>query len=185
MAKRSLRLPSGNEAKLGYPLALSNARRHLTCAEILAANDQYGTAVAHLVLASEETIKTIALFMVSEGLSPREAYLRALLTQHAPRQFLGVLLAIGEFFLTKWVTMITQLNEEIPDHSSEAYLRTRAERFEGFVAELNRIADAPVGETGVGLLDLWARANALKQRGLYVDFEKGKWIGPDSVTAEE
>lgn len=183
MSKPSRKVPSANEAKQGYLLALSNARRHLTCAEVLAANDQHGAAVAHLALASEETIKTLALFMVSEGLAPREAYLRALLTQHAPRQFLGALMAIGEFFATSWIPMITRLNEEFPDRSSETYFQTRAERVRGFVAELNRIADAPVGETGVGFLDWWGRADALKQRGLYVDFKEGIWIGPHTVTA--
>lgn len=185
VAKPSLKLPSASQAKSGYPLVLINARRHLTCAEILAANDQHGSAVAHLVLATEEAVKAVALFMVSEGLAPRQMTLRALLTQHGTRQLMGFLAGVLDFLATGWGRIATRLNEDFPDRSSEAYRDARAERVAEFVAELNRVADAPRGQTGIMMLDWWNRANALKQRGLYVDFRRGTWIGPDTVSADE
>ena len=50
---------------------------------------------------------------------------------------------------------------------------------EKLAAELNRIADAPPGESPlINKMDWWAKANTLKQRALYVDFSGSAWWGP-------
>ncbi len=146
MNRRSFRVPSADESRQGYVLALFNARRHLIYAEILNANNQHGVAVAHLVLAGEEAIKILALFLVSEGLAPREAFLRELLTRHAPRQTLGVFMAVGELFVSGWITMITRLNEEFSDHSSDAYVQAREARVQSLHFRAQQNCGCPRGQ---------------------------------------
>lgn len=50
-----------------YPIVKANADRHFKVAKLLSEAEEYPNAVAHLILGTEELIKTLALFLKCKG----------------------------------------------------------------------------------------------------------------------
>jgi len=55
-----------------YPTVLDNGARQFRIANILADQEEYGSAVSHLVLGAEELLKATALFMAgNKAIKPK------------------------------------------------------------------------------------------------------------------
>jgi len=186
MPRHDIAVPSPAQAQAGSRLALENADRHLRCGEALALSREFGMATSHMVLAAEEALKAGVLAMLGEGIELPLRMLAAILTQHKPRQTVGALLALGQFFLATWSDMISSLDQKHPDSSTLEYIEDRRIAVANLVQELNRAADASPGESRIiDVLDWWAQSNHLKQRGFYVDIKDGEWSGPYSLSEFE
>ena len=186
MSTSPIKTPSPSDAVNGYQLALENAQRHIRCGEILSQANEHGFATAHLVLAAEEAVKAELLLFVSFGLDVSPETLRPFLTQHLPRQITGAFLVIMEFFLAKWIGLITSLNAEYPDATTKEYQSARRKKVEELIAELIKLENAIPGESYfVDSIAWWGKANDLKQRALYVDFSENTWRGPYSIDREK
>lgn len=68
-----------------YPVMEQNAKRHYNCAEILAAASEHQNAIAHLILGSEELIKTFSGLLIAKGVNlKKQSWYRKLFKYVAP-----------------------------------------------------------------------------------------------------
>jgi len=166
LSKRSL--PTPKQALAGIPVAIENAERHLRSADLLGANGDYGPAVAHLVLALEETDKSRVLGMLWLDESDlTEAEARKRLFDHAARN--------AAAFAKSWTIGVvwTAMSEFIEDQAPGTTPRTDAQRW------ARALAQHPEA-----LPEDWPEvAGGLRESGLYVDLKPdGTWHTPAAVT---
>lgn len=77
---------TARECAILYPAVNANAIRHLMAADILAKNGDYGNAIAHRILGSEEMLKGFILFMEGKGMDLRSINaIKPLFRHHVPR----------------------------------------------------------------------------------------------------
>lgn len=86
-----------------YPIIQKNAETHFHSAKILANEKKYANAVAHLILGSEELLKSLVLFLESKAFDLRnvEGY-KKLFSNHRARhsiikEFYSVIIIIKKF----------------------------------------------------------------------------------------
>ena len=157
-------LPEAQDAYAGGEAAIFNAESLLESSEVVAKRGNFGAAVALVVLGVEEAVKARALFglllasKISEPFGLDEKDFRDLLFHnHAARHSLAFLQEISDKTRTMLVTGIVPRDEE----GRAAVKRD---------LEMRR----------------WLKqANDAKLRGLYVDFEGGKWLEPKDVRPED
>lgn len=141
-----------------YPVVKANAERHVRIAKILAESAEYSNAVAHLILGTEELIKTLALFMEGKGfiISTVTDY-RKLFYNHSARHSL-----LKEFF-SVWIFCKGLLE-----------LKKRKKDEHSFVYGLKIVIEIlGAGLEGIANYDWWDEADRLKQNGFYVDYKNG------------
>jgi AbiV family abortive infection protein len=174
-------LPPASETLEGARLALENADSHRACATSLAAIGQYGFAISHLVLATEEAVKSFTHFLSGIGLALPEADLRRLLTNHKARHAVALLSRILSDFIGRTVDVRSMFGtDELP--SSEAFLSEIPAIYAGLQAYLAGAHDPEFTFD----LEWWERANSLKQAGMYVDYESATgWRSPSSFSERE
>lgn len=77
---------SKEECTLYYPAVRANAQRHLLAAETLRKTSDYGNAIAHRILGSEEMVKALILFLEGKGMNLRSIdAIKPLFRFHVPR----------------------------------------------------------------------------------------------------
>lgn len=142
-----------NQASIGAICAWRNAGSLLDAAALAMRCGFAGPAVSLCVLSFEESSKAIALLHRSSGANNIE-FLRSIFTHHGTKQALGIYAS-------------SSLNSAFSKQGG---------RFVGpddaFTPEF---VDA-------SLKELEGKAESLKQRGFYVDFQQGTWRTPDQLT---
>lgn len=74
------------ECAFYYPAVRANAQRHLVAADTLKKTGDYGNAIAHRILGSEEMVKALILFLEGKGMDLRSIEaIRPLFRFHVPR----------------------------------------------------------------------------------------------------
>jgi AbiV family abortive infection protein len=143
-------------------LAAENARRLLDSSLKLGEAGNFGLACSLAVLAGEESIKSLALMAWSSDFPiPSEKQLALVLRHHEPRHLAaGMLAGAGEMFVAMIGGIIATITKKAGDSTVDQKDQWSRARW-------------------------WAEADALKNRGLYVEFTGKKWKGPGDVTQAE
>lgn len=146
-----------------YPVIESNARRHYHCAQLLADAHEYANAIAHLILGTEELIKTFGTLLAAKKTGiKQQSWFGKLFYHHKTRHDL-----IKDFF------SIYLLFKPMAGSWSKK---------SGFWATL--------GKSVLHLANVaanffwWKDADNLKQRAFYVDYA-GKIIDPADICVED
>jgi len=174
--------PTPEQARKGCQLAIGNAEQLTSCAQYLADRGHYGPAVSLTVLSAEEAMKGVLLAGVAAGFEFGDAVVGKFLTQHKPRHAVAGISELYGFLMSKWTSIIRSLQEEFPELQGDEYESARKQKVQDLVSELNAMADAPPGQSGLSELDWWHGSDSLKQRGFYVDLAPDGWRTPRSLT---
>lgn len=148
-----------------YPVVKANAERHFKVARVLSEVSEYPSAVAHLILGTEELIKALALLLEGKefNFSTMTDY-KKVFYNHSARHSI-----LKEFF-SVWLfckTIIDLKKKRNGEHSILYALRVGASILGG-------------GLEGVRNYEWWSAADKLKQNGFYVDYVNGV-ISPDVI----
>lgn len=166
----------------GAAAALEGAQALVRDAELLAAHGSYGRAIALLILGAEEATKALTLHVTSITSDLPGAWDEVFWNHRAKHQVLyfgavmvAVLGTIRHEIDGATVAMTTAFGlpaDEIPMEDALAWLEsyfTTPERTALLeAAEAKATADAA----------WWQRADRVKQRGFYVEFQRGRWHSP-------
>lgn len=166
-------LPPQEHAWDGACLALRNADYHRSCAEILAEHEKFGAAVSHLVLATEEAIKSLSHLSAAIGLPLPQADARRLLTNHRARHVMAALAYALNDFISR-----SLVSSEIPAAGNSPSVDAV---FAGVEQLLVRWSDYLADMRGSEIerdVAWWETANSLKQIGMYVDYSASGWNTP-------
>ncbi len=155
---------------------MANADRHFRIAQLLASTNEYGNAVAHIILGSEERVKAIFLFLEGKGMQLRSIKgVKNIFSTHDARHSL-----IKEFF-SVWLVIRPVIHRLEGNQTSEIKLRPEFKSSKFLDGLLTAV------QIGYGLYNgymnyqWWDKADALKQQGFYVDYA-GKPVAPDFIT---
>lgn len=138
-----------------YPVVIANAERQYHVASILAANLEYGNAISHLILGSEELLKAATVLMEGKGFNLRKsAGIRKTFYNHRARhsifkEVFSVLLAFKTF---RNKSRSTSLFAGLLQGAVSGWLNYR----------------------------WWEKADILKQKGFYTDYS-GELSDPGSL----
>jgi AbiV family abortive infection protein len=148
-----------------YPVVNANASRHFKVAGILSDAKEYPNAVAHLILGTEEQIKTVALFLDGKGFnfSTMKDY-KKIFYNHTARHSI-----LKEFF-SIWIfcKSIFDLKKKKKGEHLLTYALGIATSILG------------AGLDGITNYEWWNIADKLKQNGFYVDYINGV-ISPETI----
>lgn len=158
-------VPSMSQGERGSKLAAANARRLLDSSSHLGEIGNFGTAASLAVLAGEEAIKALALTAWSSELPiPTEKQLLLVLRHHEPRHLAaGMLAGAGEMVVALIAGFFAAVSKKAGSEVSPE---------EEHREQWSRAA-------------WWSEADALKERGFYVEFVGGRWKSPADVTKAE
>jgi AbiV family abortive infection protein len=197
-----------------YPELLDNSDRHYKVARLLTenGNQEYGVAVSHLVLSSEELVKAMVIYVDSMGFNMRKVKgMDELFFKHEPRHFVSSIFAVYYqifypilsnspsikkiFHLLKidWnddkYKYILNLNEteklaEVIKIINEAYpdIEDADKKKESFDIKLGK--DIKSIEDEMVSYRFWLMADTYKIRGFYVDY-KDYLLTPKLIDEEE
>ncbi len=157
--------PRPADGDAGSRLATENARRLLDASIRLGEDGSFGTGASLAVLAGEEAIKALALMAWSSDLPiPTRKQLSLVLRNHDSRHLAaGMLAGAGEMVIALIAGVFAAFTKKVgSDASPEEQQKERWSR-----------------------AAWWSEADNLKQRGLYVEFERHKWKTPADVTRAE
>lgn len=135
------------------PVILENADRHFSCADILAKNDQPQNAIAHLILGSEELIKSFWCLLMSRNVNLKQlSWFTKVFYNHKVRHDL-----LKDFFSVYLFFFNTTLAAR---KSGDGILKS-------IQVLLIRTISA------YGNYSWWDKADELKQQAFYVDYLDG------------
>src|SRR2546421_197313 len=174
-------LSDESNAARGALLSLTNARRHLRVAGMLAEERLFGPASSHVILAQEELAKSYVLTLTSTGTDIPKEMRGQVLRTHDVRHSItfGVLYgAMIQAFRVRAALRVQQ-RHGIKDFPPEL----RDEFFSELKLELKTLDSRSRKKNPlIVLLELTAGANDLKERGLYVDFDGKRWTHPGRIS---
>jgi len=166
-------------AAAGASLLFANARQLLSSGESLAAARHYGPATALLVLGAEEALKGWLFAGYAVGLIG-SADLPEFRKNHRLRHnIIGQIVELPSAAMTHLNVNRAWISEEastlqVEDTSSDELLRDLAGRWLGKFFREQQVAPN----------DWWSQAQALKERGLYVDCSDAGWSSPATVDVQ-
>lgn len=166
------------ECKSSYPILMENSDRHFKIAEKLSLQGEYGPAISHVVLSSEEMIKAWVLFFDSLGLRIRSIKgSKRLFRAHKVRhEFAAFLYLMGHIF-RYYIEMLREISRQ-----PEALKHAGNKKSELYI-KLKKTAQELIRQ-GLAGMDWWSKAEELKQRGFYVDYHNGL-IAPNALTVDD
>jgi|GEM_PF-2645247 len=167
------------ECKKVYPIVIENAHRHKRIAAILAENGEYGSAIAHLVLSSEELLKGAILLGEGVGIKLRSKIkgINRFFNDHKIRhEFAAFINALG--FITsmmfEWLNAVKDKNEGVLKELTIEYrlIKNGDEKKSSYIQKLLFVFEGS---------EWWMKADYFKQRGFYVGFNN-QVLTPDVYT---
>jgi AbiV family abortive infection protein len=167
---------SPEECEAVSKAVMDNAYTHRRIANFLADTKEHSNAIAHLILATEEYIKGLVLFLDSKGFEFRKVEgVQKLFYMHVPRHNL-----LKEIF-TVWLLMKPYIGRQIQRDGKP----TRKDRISKILDGTINIAQLFLGgATGFVNYRWWEQADKLKQRGFYVDYQE-ELISPNQIGSED
>lgn len=157
----------------GSRVALRTGKRHLRCAEALAGVAEWGAAISHLVLATEEAVKADVLKdKGAKGVRSQytDTDVQALLTYHWQRHPLALKKSAPPPW---WQELVASAIMTVLVAGIEAPVETKQ------AAALEYAAQRRARAKAVLPVDWPAVANRFKERGMYATFINGRWESPD------
>ena len=156
-----------------YPEILANAARHRRCAAILATQQEYPNAMAHLILGTEELLKGLVILLESRGMRLRQIEgFKKIFSDHKSRHY------VLRDLVPIWL-VIKKIFEEFENPTAKSRLKTGAPSW--WKVLIGAISVAKEGLSGYMQYKFWNDADDLKQKALYVDF-KDEISTPASAT---
>jgi AbiV family abortive infection protein len=156
MKKQSFLDLSPTECGKYYPVCIENGKNHFHVATLIAAMRQYGMAISHMVLGSEELLKGMVLLMDYKGFDIRKIQgINRIFWNHRARH------AVLKEAFSVWLVVSSILQ--------------KGPSFRNFLI-------SALG--GISNYYWWRQADDMKNRGLYVDFQD-ILLDPASIRKEE
>ena len=156
-----------------YKQILKNAQRHIDCAAAISKNRDYGNAIFHLIIGTEETVKALIIFLDGMGLHLRntigvKVFFRGGLTHKTRQAFAGIIYEYNIFF-KKYLKMHEQLKEIIRKVEEEGLPKSKTDKlFNNIDIHFPLKLKAKVNSA----MHWWIQADRLKQNAIYVDYEE-------------
>jgi len=145
-----------------YPIAKSNALRHLRAAKMLYVFGDKANAIAHRILGTEEMVKALLLFLEGKGMELRSINaIKPLFRHHVPRHKL-----FKTFFTSLHAMHTISVASSLP--------------FGKAIAKL--LLGALEAYSNVGW---WERAEKTKQKAFYADHDNGVYNDPSKLTEQD
>jgi AbiV family abortive infection protein len=147
-----------------FQVAMRNAERQFLCAEILSTAGQHQNAIAHLILGSEELIKSFWCLLMGRNVDLKKLpWFTKLFYNHKIRHDL-----LKDFFSV----YLLFFNSSLP----------KRKKSDGVLKTIGAFIGRSV--TVYGNYRWWENADVLKQRAFYVDFADGI-INPASISPSD
>lgn len=156
----------------GAILTARNAGRLRRSALTLSQVRSFGPAVALLILAAEEAIKSAVLLARSYGLDLAPDGIDPYMRWHSSRMEMARSLLIAAHYSQQVV------KADVAKASVETLLSEMMQKF------VDDLVSSRIPAEVTSLKSWWREANELKQRGFYVDRAGNGWTTPDSVGLE-
>lgn len=160
-----------------YKELINSQERHFKSAETLASIEEYGQAVSHLILGSEELVKALIIYFDGLGLRIRSIKgVKKFFRDHRTRHFTaGIFL-----FLSRTIKPMMQFIERFKVLIYEPAMRTNMTEFETAIMtkdkakaeEMTKEWAEDFGKKMLVQMDFWEQADDLKQQGFYVDYQE-------------
>lgn len=173
----------------GYKLALENAQNHLAVAEA-SVSISIGIANSHLILASEEAIKSAMLFQLSfdkDTLEEAQADIDKYFSSHKHKhEAIRGLEFFGGLMSNMLELRFSPFKDIDPQTiTDEEFKQKKDEGFDNIIQWLESLLeDKSIFDTNQ---DWWKQADSQKNRGFYISLlkKKGQWDGPFSITKKQ
>jgi AbiV family abortive infection protein len=134
------------------------------------------------VLAGEEALKAEVLYSTGIGIPVFQSALHSILRRHLDRHVLAGL-AIGFSF---WSRRLISLSATMPSLPVPMLSPEQQRHWEEVLSRLRLDSSADEDQVFTRKCqEWWAKANALKNRGLYLDPTEDRWVCPESVSVED
>lgn len=163
-----------------YQELINNSDRHFKVAEKIADIKEFGIAISHLVLGTEELVKALIIYLDYEGLEIRKVKgVKKFFYDHQIRHFFSGIFFLLTSVIKPMMQLVNRFKELI--HNSQA--RTSMTEFETAVLSNDKSkAEKITKEWGDKnakeytdkfslYFDFWTDAEIHKQRGFYVDYD--------------
>lgn len=164
-----LKLLSDKECIQASGEAIKNAKIHKQTAESTAVYENYGIAVSHLILSTEELIKGLLLYTQGLGLDVRNiSGIHLFFTDHIIKHRLATLVSTFYPILQLFMGIIYKMRDKLhnPDleveytENENALLNRDETKMEAIFSDISE------------MMDWWDEANENKNKGFYVDYSK-------------
>lgn len=177
------------QAEEGFLLCSANADVHYEMAELIAKQGHYPMANSHLILAMEEAVKAIFLYLKYIR-NDVNIEVKAMFKKHQHKH---------EFardnystFHSKGIEILAQMNaankisfsEEVLSQMDELEAESTRFTLQVFEARFKRIARLNLEESLPNINKWFNKADQRKSRGFYVDFQNNQWKAPNEITKE-
>lgn len=173
-----------------YKELITSQERHFKSAEALANIEEYGQAISHLILGSEELVKGLILYLDGIGLRIRSIKgVKKFFRDHRTRHFTaGVFMFLSQT-IKPLMTMVERfrvlLHQPTERENMTALEKTvitnDKEAAEKITKEWTENEGKLMFEKMMIQMDFWQEADDLKQLGLYVDYNE-KLLLPRQLT---
>lgn len=167
---------SKQECLFLYHELVANCERHFRIAQLLADNDEYGTAISHRVLGAEELVKAMIIYFDGIGLNLRRVSgISKLFRDHKTRHAITFNFVLMATTLKPMLEIVERIRVYLHFPDSRINLN---ELENAIILNDQNIVEQTAklfGETLVSKienqLDFWFAADDYKMKGFYVDFK--------------
>jgi AbiV family abortive infection protein len=147
-----------------FAIVSANAQRHFDCAELLSAAGHPQNGIAHLILGSEELVKSFWCLLMGRKVDLRKlTWFTKLFYNHKVRHDL-----LKDFF----TVYLFFFNSSLP----------KRKHSDGFLKIIGMVFGRSIA--AYGNYRWWENADGMKQRAFYVDFADG-FLDPGAITAAD
>ena len=192
MTKNFLNI-SRQECLQSYNELLDNSDRHFRVAEQLAATSEFGIAISHRVLGSEELVKAMIIYFDGSGLNIRQvAGVKKFFRDYKTRHFTSAIFMIMTTIIRPMYGMIGRFKEllHIPEKRinmtefEKAVLSNDKPKAEQITKDWGETEGKEKAERMGEQFDFWIEADEYKMKGFYVDYDN-TLISPGQITEAE
>jgi AbiV family abortive infection protein len=157
-----------------YPTIIENAEMHFRVSQILAKSSEFGVAISHLVLGSEELVKAVIIFCDGIGFEIRKIKgAKLFFGDHQTRHLISFILNYADIFIpliTAQLLIASKMNNFIESNinlDDEEYNLAMDKKF----GNLYKLDEADLFKK-MERLQFWTKADEFKMRGFYVDYNQ-------------
>jgi AbiV family abortive infection protein len=177
-------------AEEGFRLCADNADVHYDMAVLIAKEGHYPMANSHLILAMEEAVKAVFLYIKyiqnNVDIEVKEMFYKHQQKHEFARDSYDV-------FHRKGLEVLSQINEvfkisfseEVLSQMDAAEVENVKTNIQALEARYKRIAKLNLEESLPNIHKWFDEADQCKKKGFYVDFQKTQWKKPDEITQED
>jgi AbiV family abortive infection protein len=179
--RNMLKLLSNAECKSAYEKAVQSALRHRIKGVSSAASSDYGMAISHLILGTEELSKGILFYFQALEVDVKNVpKVHLFFTDHIIKHRLAVFVHTMFAVIKPFMGMVYKIREELHNPNAEVNYTETEKAFMNKDEEKIKVlfSDIP------GMFDWWDEANIKKNEGFYVDYTT-KLISPQDITKPE